>query len=273
MALKLYVLPYKRGSRAVRQIRESLRAPVIKLINSRWRPRPTRAVINWGHTNPPIDLGVNILNKPEAVANAVNKLTALSTLKDAGISVPKHTHSREIAEDWFQKEGTVVFCRTLLRSSGGKGIVIAESPQQLVRAPLYTRRIRKSEEYRVHVFSEEVIDVVKKRLRNGMAGLAGRNSYVRNHDNGWVFAHDNVNCPDSVKQAAVASVKALGLTFGAVDIGVTKSGLVFVFEVNTAPGLENQQTIAAYTKAFKNYKKKEEEKQNYANINRHLVWR
>lgn len=272
--MKLYVLPYKRGSRAVRQIKARLNAPVIKLANSRWRPKPTRAVINWGHSAPPLQLGNHVLNKPAAIAKATNKLTALVVMHDAGISVPLHTSSREIAEDWFrQDEKTVVFCRTLLRSSGGKGIVIAKAADQLVRAPLYTKRVPKKDEFRVHVFNREVIDVVEKRLRRGLANEANRNSYVRNHDNGWVFAHDNVVCPDEVKTLAVQAVNVLGLNFGAVDIGVSAKGKVYVFEVNTAPGLENQQTITAYVNAFKNYKKKEEEKQNYAQNLRAYNWR
>lgn len=272
--MKLFVLPYKRGSRAVRQIKTRLNAPVIKLANSRWRPKPTRVVINWGHTNPPIYLGVNILNKPEAIANATNKLTALIMMYNNAISVPLHTSSREIAEQWFRDdEKTVVFCRTLLRSSGGKGIIIAKSAAELVRAPLYTKRVPKKDEFRVHVFNGEVIDVVEKRLRRGLANEVNRNSYVRNHDNGWVFAHDNVVCPDEVKALAIKAVNVLGLNFGAVDIGVSAKGQAYVFEVNTAPGLENQQTITSYVNAFKNYKKKEEEKQNYAQNIRAFNWR
>lgn len=272
--MKLFVLPYKRGSQAVRQIKERLKAPIIRLVNSRWRPRATRAVINWGHSTPPLHLGNHVLNKPEAIVRASNKLTALQIIQDAGISVPLHTSSQEIAEDWFsQDDKTIVFCRTLLRSSGGKGIVIARSPAELVHAPLYTKRVPKKDEFRVHVFRGEIIDIVEKRLRNGLANNENRNKYVRNHDNGWVFAHDNVVCPDEVKEVAVKAVDVLGLDFGAVDIGVSAKGKIYVFEVNTAPGLENQQTITSYVTAFKNYKKKEEEKQNYAQINRAYYWR
>lgn len=253
--VKLFVLPYNRASKSAKVISRALNAKRIKLRNSRFTWNVKKLIINWGQTN---DIGFGFyVNHPSRVSAAVNKLNALTILKECGIKVPAFTSNVNEARQWFDANpDAVVFCRTLLRSSGGKGIVIAETADQLVRAPLYTKRIKKAEEYRIHVFDGEVIDVVKKKLRNGQAGRQGRNPYIRNHDNGWVFAHDNVECPDNVKQEAVKAVTALGLNFGAVDIGVTKKGLPFVFEVNTAPGIENDVTIKSYINAFNNYKNK-----------------
>ena len=271
--MKLYVLPYKRGSRAVNNIKKGIGAKTIRLLRSRWKPNKNKIVINWGHTAPPINLGVNILNNPGYVAYAVNKLAALSHLLAKGVSVPDFTHDKNVVMGWLtEKKPHVVFCRTLLRSSGGKGIVIAKTPLDLVAAPLYTKRVKKVDEYRVHVFNNIVIDVVQKRLRNGLANQDNRNTYVRNMENGWIFAHQGVVCPENVKQEALKAVAALGLDFGAVDIGVDKKGVAYVFEVNTAPGLENNQTINAYVDAFNNYKKKEEEKQ-YAKVPYGNLWR
>jgi len=41
-----------------------------------------------------------------------------------------------------------------------------------------------------------------------------------------------------VAQASVDCINALGLDFGAVDIGIDAQGNVAVFEVNSAPALE-----------------------------------
>ncbi len=260
-----FVLPYKRGSQAAKRIKEGIRAKMIRLVGSRWRPTARKLVINWGHTQPPLNIGVQVLNRPVAVVNAVNKAVALAQLYGANIAIPDFTTNVNEARQWFDTDpNTVVFCRTLLRSSGGKGIVIAKSAAELVNAPLFTKRVKKRDEYRVHVFQGAVIDVAHKRLKNGKATEENRNAYVRNHENGWIFAHQNVVCPDNVKEIAVKAVNALSLDFGAVDIGVNKAGEAFVFEVNTAPGLENQQTIQAYINAFNNYKKKEEEKDENA---------
>lgn len=260
--MRYFVLPYIQGSKAVKRIKAGIGAKSIKLVNSKWRPKPTRIVVNWGSSQPPIDLGTKLLNKPGNVGVATNKLHALICMRDNGVNVPVFTNRLEVAREWFADRKAVVFCRTLLRSSGGKGIVIATSADALVNAPLYTKRVRKADEFRVHVFKGEVIDVAQKRLRNGLANAENRNSYVRNHDNGWIFAHNNVVCPDEVKQECVKAVTALGLDFGAVDVVICKdTGRPVILEVNTAPGLENTQTITAYINSFNNYKKKEEEKQ------------
>lgn len=261
--MRLYVLPYHKASHAAREISRRIGAWRIKLIGSRWRPKPTRAVINWGCAVEPVPLGNKVLNHPRITAQATSKDVAFHLMKEAGVSVPLFTTDKREAASWFEGKKTVaVFCRKLLRSSGGKGIVVARQADELVDTPLYTKRIWKTDEYRVHVFNNVVIDVAKKALRNGMRDQPGRNQFVRNLENGWVFAHENVVCPEIVKHEALKAVAALHLDFGAVDVAIDKTGQPYVFEVNTAPGLENQQTINAYVDAFKNYKKKEEEKQN-----------
>jgi hypothetical protein len=63
-----------------------------------------------------------------------------------------------------------------------------------------------------------------------------------------------------IEKVAVAAVVALGLDFGAVDIlakypkgDLTRSPVLAVCEVNTAPGLANETTLQAYTKAITDY--------------------
>lgn len=258
---KMYVLPYRQGSSGARTIAKGLDAKQLKLQGSVWKPGGNKLVINWGNTDSPIQLGGQVLNTPSKVSQAVNKLDAFRKLEAAGVPVPKFTDSIHEAAKWFMADKVVVFCRTMLRASEGKGIIIAETAAELVPAPLYTLRVFKDKEYRIHVFKGQVIDIAQKKLRNGEKEREGRNRYVRSHNNGWVFAHEGVECSDAVRETAINAVKALELDFGAVDIAVTKKGKPYVFEVNTAPGLENQKTIDAYLHAIQQYKQ-EQEKQN-----------
>ena len=143
-----------------------------------------------------------------------------------------------------------ILCRTLTRANSGRGIILAETPEQLVPAPLYTRYVPKQDEYRIHVFRElGVIDVQQKR-RNSEVSSEDRDPYIRNHDAGWVFCREEIHPPQAVLNVAVNSVLALGLDFGAVDIGFHNNIGVCVYEVNTAPGLEGQ-TLTNYINAFK----------------------
>jgi glutathione synthase/RimK-type ligase-like ATP-grasp enzyme len=101
---------------------------------------------------------------------------------------------------------------------------------------LWTKYFKKRQEFRIHVWGNDVLDIQEKRKRRGAEGVDTR---VRSHENGWVFCRDGVTCPQAVSLAAVAAVQALGLDFGAVDIGWNEHyQMPAVFEVNTAPGIE-----------------------------------
>ena len=130
--------------------------------------------------------------------------------------------------------------RKLLRASKGRGIILAgrEETVPIVPAPLYTKYVKKQDEYRVHVVRGVIIDVQHKRKRKE------RNNedvdyQIRNCRNGWVFCRGGVDAPECVRSASIAAVTALGLDFGGVDVGYNAHhGTACVYEVNTAPGIE-----------------------------------
>jgi glutathione synthase/RimK-type ligase-like ATP-grasp enzyme len=136
-----------------------------------------------------------------------------------------------------------------LTGHSGHGIIVATNTFELVDAPLYTAKTKHKNEYRVHVFKGKVIDVQQKKRRIGVDA----NSLVRNHSNGWVYARADIEPPEKLLLSAVEAVRLLGLDFGAVDIGHRViDNKVFVFEVNTAPGIEGT-TLQRYVNAFNNY--------------------
>lgn len=152
---------------------------------------------------------------------------------------------------------SIVFCRVSLAGSCGEGIVVARTPEELVDAQLYVKYIPKLYEYRIHVVAGQVILIQQKRKRTG-ENQDSTQALIRNHSNGWIFATENVVFPDqSTKEAAervaIASLQALGLDFGAVDIILAKkTNEPLVLEVNTAPGIESPTLISAYKNAFAN---------------------
>ena len=81
----------------------------------------------------------------------------------------------------------------------------------------------------------------------------GPNTGIRNHSNGYIYARVNVDVPPLLLSSSLSAVNLLGLDFGAVDVGYReRDGKVFVFEVNTAPGLVGT-TLDKYANAFKEY--------------------
>lgn len=56
-----------------------------------------------------------------------------------------------------------------------------------------------------------------------------------------------------MREISHAAVKALGLDFGAVDIGKKEDGSYIVLEVNRMAGIENENTMLAYARAIKEW--------------------
>lgn len=241
------MLTYK-ASKGGRKLSRELGVLRLKRKSSRFRARTQDVIVNWGKTELPDRLygTTKIINHPDNVAIAANKIECLTALKEAGIEVPKFTTEMEKAKEWARNGRTVV-CRTLTRASAGRGIVLANDPSEVVYAPLYTMYRPKFDEYRVHVVNGVAIDVQQKRRRHG----SDYSNQIRTAANGWVYCRTELDVPIYVYEAGIQAVRALGLDFGAVDIGYTRtSEMATVYEVNTAPGLEGT-TLELYREAFR----------------------
>lgn len=248
---KIFVYPYKAGSQSAKSLAEALGARRIKLEGSSFKESKSRSVINWGSSTCPYES----MNSSEAVKAAGNKLTAFEVMISSGVSCPDFTTDRDKAIYWLM-DGEQVVVRHDLTGSSGKGIQLIKQqdftgPDQVPNAPLYTKYIKKTDEYRVHVFDGRVIDVQKKMKKKDVPNEE-TNYQIRNLAGGFIFGREGINPPDSVSQQAILAVQSLGLLFGAADIGYHPDLGTKVYEVNTAPGLEGQ-TVISYAEAFKEY--------------------
>ena len=249
--MRIRIYPYKQGSRSAAALAAAMGGRVLKLEGGTFARQSHRRqgrgdfIINWGSSNGAFaGVDFDYQNDMNAVMLAANKLRAFQAMHET-VSIPNFwTSVDDIPEDvrW------PVVCRTVLNGHSGRGIVIANSREELVPAPLYVEYIPKQDEFRVHVVRGEVIAIQQKRR---IHEHANPNWQVRNHANGFVFARCAVVCPDSVTANAVAATAALGLDFGAVDVVYNQlRDRAYVLEVNTAPGLEGQ-TIVDYAEAFR----------------------
>lgn len=166
----------------------------------------------------------------------VNKLDQYKWFKANNITAPEFTTNKKTAQEWAA-DGTTVFARKLLGASEGKGIVIAETPGTVPDAPVFTKYIKKKKEFRVHVFQDQVVSVVEKRLKNGWDKES--DSRIRNTANGYVFCHEDVVEPKGIRELALLAAQVTPSDFKGVDIGWNeKLKKLFVIEVNSAPGIE-----------------------------------
>jgi len=226
--MKLVVVPNNMRSKSAKRLANTLSAELGYKV---YRVAPNRVRRRVAFTLP----------------KGTDKLTQLKSFNEHGINCPDYTTDIGTARDWADSGSTVV-CRRLLLASSGKGIVIAETPDEVVPARLYTRYVPKKQEFRVHVFDGRAIDVQLKKKRRGYENE--RDTRVRNLANGYVFCRENIVEPEGLRGIAVDAVRALGYSIGAVDIvhNVKKKKLV-VLEVNANPGMEGT-TLRMYAKAI-----------------------
>lgn len=254
----MYIYPYKIGSKSVNGLKEALNAKQIKLENSKFVGSEDKNVIVWGNSYPFDEiLKCNYLNNPNNIKLASNKLSFFNHLEGV-VSIPDFTEDRQEAHKWLE-DGKNVVVREKLTGHSGQGLVIISDQDDWDEydhglAKLYTLYIPKKQEYRVHVFRENVFDIQRKAIQNGLSPEEV-NFQVRTHNNGFIFVRneDKKNYPEGLNQLAISTIENLGLDFGAVDIIYNEyRNTLYVLEVNTAPGLENT-TLSSYIDVFSEY--------------------
>lgn len=215
---KLVLVPNNMGSRAAKALAETL---TNKLGYKVWRVTPDKVKGR----------------KAFRLAPGTPKDVQLNAFNNAGVDHPEFTRDIATARAWLAA-GDSVMCRTLLRASEGRGIVVADNEAQLVQAPLYTRYVKKKAEFRVHVLNGEVIDVQQKRKKRSF-NADERDTKVRNLANGYVFCRDGITEPTGLRDLAVKATSALGYSLGAVDVAYNeRNNRLVVLEVNANPGMQ-----------------------------------
>jgi len=184
-----------------------------------------------------------------------DKLTQYKYFRENKLNFPFFTESKWTATTEMEELSSSIVCRTLLRAKSGKGIVIADTVEQLVDAPVYVVYQKKTNEYRVNLFKEEVVCVREKRLKTGYIKPEGRDGRVRSHDNGYVFCEPLQALPEHVIEMAKKAAKITASDIVGVDLAYHKpTDYWFLLEVNSAPGMEGK-TIEQYTEVIlKHYK-------------------
>ena len=126
MSLKLRLVSKKLGSKSLKLLQEGLST---KLGYHVWRsstPKLKRENLLYG--------------------DCKNKIEQYQFFQQNSLPALAFTMQREEAKEWAST-GIPVVCRTLTRASEGKGIVIAETPEAVVLAPVYTQYKKKKKEF------------------------------------------------------------------------------------------------------------------------------
>lgn len=211
-------------------------------------------VVNWGNSTWTRQLKPNpafIFNRPENILTGIDKLAAFKKFNEHGIPCPEWTVDAEVAKEWFNTNH-VVYTRSQLRGSSGEGITV-QIPRSdgrttfldVASAKVHTKRFSGKQEFRIHVFGDEVIHIQqKKRKVTGRDNREDDNIFVKNLASNYIFAINDIECPANVQEAAIKAVACTGMDFGAVDIGFkVRNGEFCVFEINSRPALSGTTLI------------------------------
>ena len=247
--MRLRIYPYRMGSQSSRAIARALN--ILQVYpDRRYRPRRNDLIINWGNSHIPNWYTNHWLNEPRIVSNASNKLKAFMIMQEYNISHPPFLTTPETMKEHFRNYPEEIWlARTNLYGNSGEGIEILTNETPFVNALLYTKYIKKKYEYRIHVFQNEILHIQQKRKRLEF-DIEDPNPYIRNLNNGWIFACNDIVIPtNDVLTQSLKVIPALGLDFGAVDIIWNEhQNKAYVLEVNTAPGLTGTTLIKYKTK-------------------------
>jgi glutathione synthase/RimK-type ligase-like ATP-grasp enzyme len=249
----VYVYPHDMKSEGAKALSDFLGVKRIKHEGSKFRGNENKKVINWGNSSiKNFEVGkCSVLNDPFVVRTCADKLEFFKAVKEA-FRTPAYTTEKEQVVKWLE-EGAEVCARKVLRGSGADGLVLFSGLDEFVEAPLYTRYVKKKEEFRVHVVGNKIIDVQRKAIKKDLPEDFKVNVKIRNLDNGYIFMRNDIVVPDDVKEQALKAMETTGLDFGAVDvIWNEKKQEAYVLEINTAPGLQGT-TVELYGNALKEH--------------------
>lgn len=249
------VYPYSLDSQTAKDIANALNTKRVKP-DGNYIYRDEHLVINYGNSRRPNwdRGGVLVINHWDSVANAVNKLKTLQILKQNNIAIVEFSTNIEDAKHWIS-EGKIAFCRQTLTGHSGEGIIVADTIEKLVDAPLYTKYANYKNEYRLHFMGGKLIDYAQKKKS---IEAEEANEYIRSYSKNWKFCREGVYLPKVVVDESRKAVKALGLDFAAIDVRFkVKDNICAILEVNTSPALQNT-TFENYLNGFKKLLNNEE---------------
>lgn len=181
------------------------------------------------------------INRSPVLVNGVDNFAArLTELRQLLlVPAPTATETRATAGTWLGRDRNHVGGADLLTPTTTPDYYVKKE-EGIVR------------EFRVHSFLGKSIRAGVKDHRIDQDWVASGKTpheWIRSWDGGWRIKYDGITTKQRHRDIAAQAVAALGLDFGAVDIGERADNSLIVFEVNRAPGIE-MGILEAYTAAI-----------------------
>lgn len=254
MNCKFFIFPYTQNSAGAIALAEELEGKRVLRQGSSYKFKDDHCLINWGASDCPYPEALN-----RDIKAVLDKRVFFDRLKGTGLTPAYATSLIEAKENLFYP----IYCRTKVKGHDGQGIVIADNPDQLVSADLYTQGVDKAYEYRIHVGrlpNGEVVIIGGQKKIHGAAGANTNN--VPSDDRiwcgdttrfVWTVSGFPVHIPMSVQNAVLKAFDEFPeLTFGAFDAMKSYNEGAYVLEINSAP-MMTPETAKRYGSFFRTY--------------------
>jgi ribosomal protein S6--L-glutamate ligase len=189
-----------------------------------------------------------------AITRSRDKLRSLQLLARVGIKIPETVFARETGnlEDIIDKVGGAPLVVKLVRSTHGRGVVLAETTKaaKSVMQAFYSQGL--------NFLVQEFVDSAQScDIRVVVVGGEVAGAYLRRASEGEFRANlhaggigEAVELTKKERQVAIKAAKAMGLAIAGVDIVRSERGPL-VLEVNSSPGLEGVEKYSQVDVATK----------------------
>jgi hypothetical protein len=215
-------------------------SPTANALRSILCEAPEEGLVNWTGSN-----------RPEAVVNAqsrTDKLWAIERFNASDVPTVEVWSGvgRPRIGEWLPRTRHHRKALDLINRRG----VMRRWPSR--EPDFWTKRENIVEEYRSHVFMQPDGTYRVVRTAHRIPKTEEAHPWVRSHRLGWKFSYSGEaeSWGEEYADIACGAVAAIGLDFGAVDLGVTDSGRVLVLEVNSCPAMEGN-TLIAYAEGMR----------------------
>ena len=183
-------------------------------------------IIGWGSPFSEMD-GIKTINE-----DVLKPLATMRRLAEKGLKLPRV---------YNQDPGDPRYLPRKVGNSFSQDV--ADPPK---KPDYWVERLNLANEYRVHSFDSRSIGSGVRVKREGMEN----HSWLRTYEMGWRLEYDEFESTKELRTLAHKAVHAMGLVFGAVDIGETSDGIRYVLNVDASPVLGTEKMIQTYVKAI-----------------------
>lgn len=232
------ILYHRSTGRTARMLSEVLHLDRVKAVDPY-----TPVVIRWGSSAPAaLDFAINTR---QSIALTSHGLNSLQVMEEAGVPVPAVWTRPPVEQELYP-----ILARTI-NHRGGMDIYWCQDHDEALATGrhFFTQYTPVDMEFRAHVFGGKVLRVFRKVKRE-----EGADDKIRTSYRGWGYSRvTERSIGESGVSVSLNAVSALGLAFGAVDLGYnSETGKFVVFEANTGPSL-NTISLLYYAQEFENY--------------------